>query len=65
MESKRNRKYGKKKKEGSQLASGRHEIVTVELYFVFLSKERKKILVDEKQILTYTYVKENDSTFGQ
>lgn len=31
----------------------------------FLQKEREKSLGVEKQILTYTYRKENGSTFGQ
>lgn len=40
MESKRNRKK-KKIMKGSQLVSGRYEITTVKLYFVFSQKEER------------------------
>lgn len=49
----------------NQLVSSRYEITTVKLCFVLFCfhKKRKKSLGVKKQILTYTYKKENDSTF--
>lgn len=51
--------------KGTQLVSGRYEITTVKLYFYFyfFHKKGKKSFVVKKQISTFTYIKENNSTF--
>lgn len=57
MESKRNRKHkNKKKKQEASWLQADMKLSLVKLYFVFFSKERKKILGVEKQILTYLYI---------
>lgn len=57
MESKRNRKHkNKKKKQEASWLYADMKLSLVKLYFVFFSKERKKILGVEKQILIYIYI---------